>query len=350
MKKVLMIMVAAATVFAGCKKDNGNDDDNNGNIGIDDIDVYVVKLFHSSGDCYSGDCHDVVNVLKNGGVLYTFPVDVCTGDYEIAVSGNDVYVSIEDREKTTIWKNGKLLYTFPESVVSLLTVSGNDVYAVGGDRDSGKIWKNGEVLYTFNLDQVYNVEIERFVMIVSGNDVYVTGPVNVRDEGNSNSEPAAIYWKNGVAYRLASPALAYDIAVSGNDVYVTGAIPSPPHSLDLYYDTPRIPVYWKNGVLNTLPCPEDSGYNEIEVIGNDVYTTCERAGALYKNGQLFYKVPPNPYNAPVHSALFVFASTPALIWRLVDSNDWPDSQLYLNDQFLYDDCCSGRIAFAVRSR
>jgi hypothetical protein len=341
-------MVAAAMVFVCCNKDNGNDDDN-GNISIDDIDVYVVKLLdHSSGECYSGDCHDVVNVLKNGEVLYTFPVDAHTYGYdysEIAVSGNDVYVSIGDREKATIWKNGKLLYTFPETFVSCLTVSGNDVYAAGmyGDMNRiGKVWKNGEVLYTFILEQIYN-------MVVSGNDVYVTGPAYARDEGNR--ELAAIYWKNGVAYRLASPAIAQDIAVSGNDIYVTGTIPSPPHSLDLYNSaTPRKHVYWKNGVINPLPCSEVTPYNSIEIIGKDVYTLCQREGALYKNGQLIYKVPSNPYNAPIASSIKVIGATPFVTWRLSGYGNWPTDTMYLNDEILFEHWDGEQYTFAVRSR
>jgi hypothetical protein len=143
----------------------------------------------------------------------------------------------------------------------------------GPSKIVGAYWKNN-VPYT----------LEGFAdavdIVVKGTDIHIAG------NGTENNQPAAKYWKNGVATSLlGSTNLSYalKIAVSGNDVYVLGgSVVFPPGKTFGY----SIPAYWKNGTLIELKdgTQDADGYG-ISVSGEDVFVV----------GTKTYDQDPNPH-------------------------------------------------------
>ena len=95
-----------------------------------------------------------------------------------------------------------------------------------GWQPKATLWKNGKEFYLNTLSG----ESEATAIFLNGKDVYIAGSI----------ERSAVYWKNGVAVRLAENGSAKDIKVIGSDVYVVGE----------YFDNvvgKRVAALWKNG-------------------------------------------------------------------------------------------------------
>jgi hypothetical protein len=170
-----------------------------------------------------------------------------------------------------MWTNDSL-FSFPNaSQITSVSVSGSDVYALDGN----VYWKNG-VPVTVQ-DIVFSNSI-----VVSGNDVYITGASQTSSNSGVGSTAAAVYWKNGTMINLTQnvpdvvAAFTKGIAISGTDVYVCGY-------LYTGYNDSLDAVYWKNGELNHLP----NGYiaSCIAVSGSDVYV----GGTSLHNGDVYWK-------------------------------------------------------------
>jgi hypothetical protein len=108
----------------------------------------------------------------------------------------------------------------------------------------------------------YSISTSAQSVFVSGNDVYVAGYENGREDGSLR------FWKNGVEQSFPDDSRwgeANSIYILGNDIYVTGS------------------KTWKNGEV----LYEDYGYgNSIFVSGGDVYVAGRRehGAVLWKNG------------------------------------------------------------------
>ncbi|RPD44455.1 hypothetical protein [Paracnuella aquatica] len=196
----------------------------------------------------------------------------------VALNGSDVYISGEDYNSSRVvyWKNG--LTTALGSLVGKdptrgnyigvygydMAVTGNDVYVVGDTAQKAIYWKNG-IGTMLSANNAYGTAT---AIVLSNKDVYISGV----EDGN------AVYWKNGVKTVLSTQnSGAYGIAVSGNDVYVAGNDSSDP-------------VYWKNGVKTILPggSPLGSAHaNAIAIDGADVHVVGSTGVPVYwKNGIL----------------------------------------------------------------
>lgn len=188
----------------------------------------------------------------------------------------------------TLWKNGVAQHlSNTESWVNKVTVAGNDVYAVGreyqGSKSVAKIWKNG--IATNPINSTNNTEAFTCAISASG-DVYIL----VREWSNIVNEYKVL--KNNIPVVLnrtnaTTVIFPYDVFVSGNDVYVSGS--------EYSFATNLVKaVFWKNGVISSLPAVAANAQNEarkIFVSDNNVYTLGSEARAdgnniavLWKNG------------------------------------------------------------------
>ena len=172
----------------------------------------------------------------------------------IAVSGDDVYVAGYETETTEVapqqfmvvpvakvWKNG-VATTLTDGtnvgVANSVALFGGDVYVAGWEGPPGpglaKVWKNG-VLVALT-DDVLGAQAN--AVTLRGSDVLAVG-----GQFNGRQNVPKI-WTNGVAVNLAADgtALAKAIAVAGTDVFVVG------------YDGDAA-VYWKNGTAYRLSHP-----------------------------------------------------------------------------------------------
>jgi hypothetical protein len=198
----------------------------------------------------------------------------------IAVSGTDLFVGGLLNVEPVYWKNGQS-FSLGQGTATItgIALSGSDVYLSGvGDGNpsidsAGDIsvnastagyWKNGVFNILENTPRLSAAEGICF----SGSDMYVVGHA-------AGSTDTAVQWKNGIRTNYTATNgqtnIAYAVAVSGTDVYAAGV-----------YN--NMPVYWKNGVINTLnlnSSPVGGFASAIAVVGMDVYV----AGATNPPGR-----------------------------------------------------------------
>lgn len=133
---------------------------------------------------------------------------------------------------------------------------GTVVYVVGeiytvNDIPVATCWVNG-VAKMMSTDTTKNSEASGIV--VKDTDVYICGSVN---------QATAVYWKNGVMHTLPQGVITLAIAVDGNDVYVTGCT---------YTNGNYVAAYWKNGQLTNIGDTTKMSYpSSIAISGSDVY-------------------------------------------------------------------------------
>lgn len=134
--------------------------------------------------------------------------------------------------------------------------TGTVVYVVGeiytaNDIPVATCWENG-VAKMMWADTTKNSMANG--ILVKDTDIYICGSVN---------GATAVYWKNGVMHTLPQGVNTYAIAVSGNDVYVTGCT---------YSNGNYIAAYWKNEQLISIGDTTKMSYpSSIAVSGSDVY-------------------------------------------------------------------------------
>jgi hypothetical protein len=232
------------------------------------------------------------SVRKNG--LLAVSMTILDGHVYLAgamsqtITTNNSYVI---KNVAVYWKDG-VAFSLPiesdalQSFAYSITVSGKDVYIAGWEIKtngiSPKLWKNGNPI-NVNIGSL-NAQFES--VTISGSDIYLAGM-----SGDSPTELAATYWKNGVAFPLlvdpnSSHSRATSIAVSGSDIYVAG--------WESNSSGVTVAKSWKNGVPTILSDGTISqlAYS-IAISGKDVYVTgtgpISNASILWKNGQI---VPP----------------------------------------------------------
>lgn len=225
---------------------------------------------------------------KNSVATYVPEADVAGS---IFVSGNDVYVVMQDYNNTSskymvkLWKNGIVTNitdaTYNATPTSIF-VSGSDVYITGWEntatRPIAKLWKNGVAINLTNGDR--NAEARS--VYVSGSDVYVAGA-----EEDGNGKMVAKLWKNGVPTIVSTSgvftAIANSVFVSGSDVYVA--------VVEAVSSTFLVRL-WKNGIATNITDGTNDAYAaSVFVSGNDVYlaggedsANAKRVAKIWKNG------------------------------------------------------------------
>jgi hypothetical protein len=192
--------------------------------------------------------------------------------------GTDTYISghMEPFSGNTIpvyWKN-KTVVNLPfetRGVTTDIEVSGADVYVSGYVDARATIWKNAAPM---TIERPDDTESRVFAIAVVGNDVYAVGDI----------ENTAVYWKNGVATKFGTENefRFNDIQVVGSDVYIAGWEGLFPESQARY---------WKNATINNVGTgPGGSGAFAISILNADVYVGGNEAeGVLslpkfWKNG------------------------------------------------------------------
>jgi hypothetical protein len=134
--------------------------------------------------------------------------------------------------------------------------TGTVVYVVGetytvNDIPVATCWVNG-VAKMMSTDTTKNSEANGIV--VKDTDVYICGSVN---------QATAVYWKNGVMHTLPQGVNTLGITIDGNDVYVTGCI---------YTNGNYVAAYWKNGQIKIIGDTTKMSYpSSIAINGSDVY-------------------------------------------------------------------------------
>jgi hypothetical protein len=190
----------------------------------------------------------------------------------IAITGTDVFIGGQSDLEPVYWKNGQLISLNQGSAtVNGIALPGSEVYFVGQSKgnlfidsagggvvntNTAIYWENGILN---NLEPNSRGSAAEGISF-EGSDMYVVGHVF----GDSDT---AVQWKNGVRTNYTSDngqtEIAYAVAVSGTDVYAAGV-----------YN--NLPVYWKNGIMNTLklngsPIPNSGYATAIAIVGTDVY-------------------------------------------------------------------------------
>lgn len=144
-----------------------------------------------------------------------------------------------------------------------------DVYVAGADSlgsDGGipVYWKNGKpVYYTDGTGSYVGTAGEATSIVVSGNDVYMTGYAKFC--GSMSCNDYGMFWKNGISVSLDLPNYPASLTVSNNDIYIAGS--------SMYLTgTGGNAAYLKNETKIELPSGSTGSISTaIAVSGNDVY-------------------------------------------------------------------------------
>lgn len=183
------------------------------------------------------------------------------------------------------WKDGVLTVLGDgqtESSATGIVVSGNDVYVTGIIRNDTAplaqacLWKDG-VQQKLSPDSGYSATT---CIALRGSDVLVGGAIYDKGtrQGITVYSPDCVYWDNGVPVKIPGASNITSIAVSGQDVYVAGAYQEP--FTYVGKDTlggGTFAAYWKNAappvyLVQPTEFPSSSCVNGIAVNGQNVYT------------------------------------------------------------------------------
>jgi hypothetical protein len=266
--------VAFCLLIEGCEKEN---------VAPIEKTVPILNNIGDSPNIYiAGETKNSSIVWKNGTADTLAYNSVAQS---VFVDRNDTYVAgwdwnLPGKAIAMYWKNGTpvpLSNGTTDSYAKSIVVSGNDVYVTGfgnGNKIVARCWKNGIPMPLASLGGNHTVAVSSFV---SGSDIYVVGWVF-----DSNDRTRAAYWKNGQLILLTdgtSDCMAESIFVSGDDVYVAGTVNSQvSHILPTeIFSTGQkgVATYWKNGENITLST--NGRAQSIFVNGTDVYVS----GSIY---------------------------------------------------------------------
>jgi len=210
---------------------------------------------------------------------------------DMAFSGNDIYVLGSLNDSSGYWKNGQFNFLTKNDTLlpTSIVISGTDVYSLFSssfDNLPGSVFKN-----TSLMSQVLTHNEPFWTSLYSnGSDLYIPGSVFTFPNN-------AVYWKNGLVVSLPNtsvPGNVYGIALDGNDVYAVGSesyvVPNSSIGSDMG-------TYWKNNVPFYLT--DSTSYGKIifvtalngnvcmagfHVTGNPVQHTGPKTVFVWKNG------------------------------------------------------------------
>ncbi len=296
----------------------------------------------------------------------------------------NVYLAIENGNTAVYWNKGVTTNLTPitqRSYADQVVLSGSDVYVCGAEQMTNGVflatyWKNGSAVNLPN-DVVTNStngsqNAIASGIVVSGSDVYLSGVLTYTYD-------TAVYWKSGVIYYVATPALANSIFVSGDSVYLGGETLnffSAPTSEATYWvngvatnlsngitnssadqifvsqgavyvagieynaSNTWVGTFWKNGVDNNLTSGSDSsGAGALYVSGTDMYVAgSQRIGGkdvatYWKNGIAVNML--NPAESSSANAIFVVDSDIYLAGYTVNTNGMQIATYWKNGQPVY---------------
>lgn len=226
----------------------------------------------------------------------------------------DIYFTTHTTDHSTnqatgvIWKNGEIFQTIAGDPISYgsssvqlfsLWVDGSDVYAGGwnskntfpAQRPTAKVWKNGVSMYDFPRNYSGYVD---YICSANQNLDYVVNAVNPDGLGEKYFQ----IWHNDVLVKsIPTDGFPFRSSIlSGGDLYTL----TTEEQTDAAHVKRRSASVRKNNqVLYVLPTSEHfeyaSGFDAIQIIGNDIYTGGYSRAAdgrniatIWKNGQELY--------------------------------------------------------------
>jgi hypothetical protein len=320
--KALSLFIVGASILSSCSKNVEEE------ASLETPPIIYEPVFYSSATVTAnGNAINTVVSWKNGeasALPLTDGTTTYTGAWSNAgqsiVNGNDIYIyataDTNSGQSPVYWKNGILnslpmtdgttTYTYASLSSKQGFLVGSDLYFYATAQTSNGIqmpvyWKNG-VLNSLSMNdgtQTYSQSwFESNQYIVDGSDLYFYGTVQ-----NSNNNYVPVYWKNGVlnSLPLTDGTTTYTYAwISGGQSFKNGS--------DLYFYTTaqasnglQAPVYWKNGVLNSLPLTDGTTtytsasvyQNQAFAVGSDIYffgtaqpSSGNQVPVYWKNGVL----------------------------------------------------------------
>lgn len=222
------------------------------------------------------------------GLLFVVALASCTKDSQFhqTRTSKDIYIlgaqSNGIPDMPAYWKNGAPVLLedtnlFPETIA----ISGADVYIGGWDRGGITVYYKNNIRNVFD-DAIFpNASLG---LLVSGEDVYMTGVGNGSTSYWKNNLPVEVDWDLGAGAQVQSsgPAIASAVTVSGNDIYFTGQVVDTIANNGIYVP---MAAYWKNGMLNFLDryavYAQPTG---IVVVGSNVYISANKRNYLSADG------------------------------------------------------------------
>lgn len=262
--KKLILLSNLVLVFISC---SSNDSTNTVPTPISITDnIYISGFERNNNNAY------IAKYWKNGDSFnLTNATGVISSANSIFEENNNLYVAgcsfSSSVTEPVYWKNNtRYLLPYPSvgGEADKILISGNDVYISGKTnikwgKYNAVYWKNGILTELTNWTNGTH-DVNTVGIAVSGNDVYVAG------NETFNYSSTAKYWKNGIVHNLSygtSLVTATGIALMGNDVYVSG-----------FANVGGITtaLYWKNDIpINLSDGTHEATTNDILIKENDVY-------------------------------------------------------------------------------
>ena len=264
-----ILFIIFLLLFASCKKNNevpGSQTPNS--ISTDTTThVYIIGSIGTPTSFSAGFWQD--------GVLKNISPDPSKNSGARCLTLNDTNVYIggyTSGDIGTYWVNGNPHYlnngALNGVIVNAIGFKGSDFY-LGGWEINGLVsnysvpcfWKNNSK-FDLNINTYQSGGATGFAF--NGNDIYISGVCY-----DSNGNPYPVFWKNGVLQTLPTDVASANtnttgIIFVGNDLYIVGYTNAANGN--------QVATYWKNGVENKLTDSSiNAAINCITSSGSDIY-------------------------------------------------------------------------------
>lgn len=309
MKKILLILLSATTIFTSCKKDKADltpsvvlptltttiasslsitGASSGGNISSEGsaavtargvvwdiaanptIALATKTIDGAGGGSFSSvitglaantTYHARAYATSSAGTAYGNDITFTTTAAKLYICGTE-WTTALGMQQAKVWIDGTatiLSGSIESFATGMAVTNAGDIYVSGSSKVTqwrATYWKNGTANYLTDGTR----EAGLGSIFISGSDVYACG-----GERNAAGVFTAKYWKNGTETVLGNgtaESSANSIAISGTDIYVVG------------YETNaignKIPKYWKNGTAIAITTTPGVA-NSVLVSGSDVY-------------------------------------------------------------------------------
>jgi hypothetical protein len=234
---------------------------------------------HAIGYIESASSPTMPTYWKNGQPMPLEDLTLWDRLTSIATSGQDIYICATREQSSSVnttaryWKNGKLIFSTELTDDSFdraydIAASGNDVYMVGTNYGIAKMWKNGIVTFLSDANSS-TFTVAQHIRII-GSDVHIIGTEN---------SSVIRYWKNGIATPLEGSPRGFpsSFALTDGHIYISGDGTLPSFQPDQFFAK-----YWDNGVEHVLTPNESNHYAAaIEVTDDALYILNDVFGGTY---------------------------------------------------------------------